>query len=116
MYNSATHLEKDTQHAHFKKPEQSFRIIWQGHNLKSVFAWAKLTVGGSHYGMVKPPKNYVFDVHNWYRAAVEAKDVGVFVMREMDAASLSAKRRRERADAIAAADGRKPAAPGSKKS
>lgn len=115
MFNSATHLERETEYAHFKKPEQSFRIIWHGRNLKSVVAWAKLTVGNNNYGMVKPPKMYVFDVHNWYRAAVEAEDVGVVVMRELDAASLSAKQRKERADAIAAADGKEPCGSDSKK-
>jgi hypothetical protein len=52
-------------------------------------------------------------VHNWYRAAVEAEDVGVVVMRELDAALLSAKRKKERADALLAADGKTPADPGS---
>jgi hypothetical protein len=93
MYNSASQFERATTSAHYKKPEQSLQVVWEGRTWVTYARWHKDKAGRPEYGLRRVPRTHNHHLANWYKAAV--KGVGVKVMEEMDAVSLAAKKTRD---------------------
>lgn len=103
MYNSATQFERATTSSYNKKPEQSFRLVWEGRTSVTYARWHKDKAGRPEYGMRRVPKTHNYHVANLYKEAV--KSVGVKVMEEMSAVSLTLAAKKQRDDSAAAAKG-----------
>jgi hypothetical protein len=102
MYNSASQFERATTSACYRKPEQSLQVVWEGKIGVTLARWNKEKAGRPEYGMRRVPRTHKYHLANWYKAAVKA--VGVEVMEELDAVSLSlAAKKKQRGDSLSKA-------------
>jgi hypothetical protein len=84
MYNSSTAFEQETTAEHYKKPEQSCRVIWDGQPQESVLVWTNRRLGSkTEYDVGRADKYIGNMISNSYKETVSG--LGVDIIEKLDA-------------------------------